>query len=95
MILATYHDGHNYFGLSDEDLKFLDYHDTNHFAVVFSLTGTRSRCNENLLCSQCPFTSDHPDQSRDNTCQSPLVARNPRLLSLFGFTPESNPEYFV
>ena len=95
MILATYHDGHNYFGLSDEDLKFLNYDDGHHFAVVFSLTGTRSHCNENLSCGQCPFTSGHLDQSRGDTCQLPLVARNPRFLSLFGFTPESNPEYFV
>ena len=95
MILATYHDGHNYFGLSDEDLKFLNYDDGHHFAVVFSLIGTRSNCNENLLCGQCPFKSDHLDQSRGDTCQLPLVARDPKFLSLFGFTPESNPEYFV
>ena len=95
MILATYHDGHNYFGLSDEDLKFLDYKDANHFAVVLSLTGRRSHCSEILLCSQCPFTSEYLDQSMSDTCQLPLVARNPRFISLFGFTPESNPEYFV
>ena len=95
MILATYHDGHNYFGLSDEDLKFLDYDDYHHFAVVLSLTGTRSHCNGNLSCDQCPFASGQLDQSRGDTCQLPLVARNPRFLRLFGFTPESNPEYFV
>ena len=95
MILATYHDGNNYFGLSDEDLKFLDYDDDHHFAVVLSLTGTRSYCNENLICGQCPFTSGHIDQSIGDTCQLPLVARNPKFLHLFGFTPESNPEYFV
>lgn len=95
MILATYHDGRNHFGLSDEDLKLLDYDDDHHFAVVLSLTGTRSYCNENLLCSQCPFTSVYFDRSSDDTCQLPLVARNPKFLRLFGFTPESNPEYFV
>ena len=95
MILATYHDGNNYFGLSDEDLKFLDYDDGHHFAVVLSLTGTRSYCNENLSCSQCPFTSGNLDQSSGDTCQLPLVARDPKFLRLFGFTPESNPEYFV
>lgn len=95
MILATYHDGNNTFGLSDEDLKFLDYEDGHHFAVVLSLTGARSHCNENLPCSQCPFTSGHLDQSIDDTCKLPLVARDPKFLRLFGFTPESNPEYFV
>ena len=95
MILATYHDGHNYFGLSDEDLKFLDYDDGHHFAVVFSLTGTRSHCNENLSCGQCPFTSGHLDQSSGDTCQLPLVARDHRFLHLFGFTPETNPEFFI
>ena len=95
MILATYYDGSNNFGLSDEDLKFKDYNDDHHFKVVFSLIGTRSYCNENLTCNQCPFTSGQLDQSSGDTCQLPLVARNPRFLRLFGFTPESNPEYFV
>ena len=94
MILATYRDGHNYFGLSDEDLKCMDYENDHHFAVVLSLTGTRSYCNENLSCSQCSFY-DQLDQSRGDICQLPLVARNPRFIRLFGFTPESNPEYFV
>ena len=95
MILATYHDGHNHFGLSNEDLKLLAYPDDRRFAVVLSLTGTRSHCSENLPCSQCPFASGHLDQSRGDTCQLPLVARDPKFFRLFGFTPEYNPEYFV
>ena len=95
MILATYRDGHNYFGLSDEDLKCMDYENDHHFAVVLSLTGTRSYCDGNLSCSQCPFTSDQLEQSRGDTCRLPIVARDPKFLRLFGLTAEANPEYFV
>ena len=31
----------------------------------------------------------------DQFCYYLLVARNPKFLRLFGFTPESNAEYFV
>ena len=94
MILATYRIERHSFALCDEDLKFMDYL-PDRFSVIFSLTGRRSHCNADLMCSQCPFTSTSLDQSVGDTCQLPLVARDPKYLALFGFTPELHPEYFL
>ena len=95
MILATYRTGDHLFALSDEDMNFMD-HFPDKFSVVFSLTGPRSHCNADLLCSQCPFAaSEIFIKSNNDTCQVPLVARDPKYLALFGFTPELYPELFI